>query len=35
MGKPSVLSVLDVTPVTAGATASQALADTVALAQHV
>ena len=35
MSKPSVLSVLDVTPVTAGASASQALADTVALAQHV
>jgi luciferase family oxidoreductase group 1 len=35
MSKPSTLSVLDVTPVTAGASASQALADTVALAQHV
>ena len=35
MTQPSTLSVLDVTPVTAGITASQALADTVALAQHV
>jgi luciferase family oxidoreductase group 1 len=34
MTKPSTLSVLDVTPVAAGATASQALADTVELARH-
>lgn len=34
MTQPSTLSVLDVTPVTAGASATQALADTVALAQH-